>query len=287
MVWEHKGRERRGRSRCLPFSLGTCPFRLKSVLSPAAPSRGWFPTTHNPGQGLPKETTGSCRSEAAGQILGTMESGNHACPPVLKGREGPQSHSLWEWRRSPETAAIPRLIQWGRRASQALKGKRRRPWEKRELQVNPGAGHGEGPERLARQQSPLPFQPGPGASGAPSSRPSPRSENYPRRGHREREREVAAIGSPHPSHGSSSASAEARGVGRARGGGPRPRGLRRLARSPPAPPPPPSARDLASASRAPARLGSSSGSARPPGGPRPAPAYLLLPCPAPPSLPPS
>lgn len=106
-------------------------------------------------------------------------------------------------------------------------------------------------------------------------------------GHPWREREGGPIGSPHPSLSLLLPPSESRRGLRGTGRGPRPRGLRRLARSPPAPPPPPSARDLASASGAPARLGSSSGSARPPAGPHPAPAYLLLRRPAPPSLPPA
>lgn len=105
-------------------------------------------------------------------------------------------------------------------------------------------------------------------------------------GHPGREREGVQSEAPIPPYRSSSPLARAGGVYGAREGA-EAAGTKAIGPEPPRPPPPPSARDLASASRAPARLGSFSGSARPLAGPRPAPAYLLLPGPAPPSLPPA
>lgn len=236
------------RRRGLPFYLGTCPSRAAIVplsSSPPAPpppppprvtscSR-WF----HPGQGLLKKEFG--KDPEGGQILGTWNLATkcHGCVTLSWGHEGPQSHSLWSWTCSPETAhplgaVAPRWEEGSgaraveeARASNTLRGR-------------PGEG---------LKGRPAPFQPRP--AGAPSNRPSssckttgggdPRSEE-------EAAEEEAPPKPPSLPPGSPLPPARPGGVRPARGGG---RGLGDSGDWPGAPPPPPrpppSARDLASA----------------------------------------
>ena len=157
------------RRRGLPFYLGTCPSRAAIVppsSSPPAPpppppprvtscSR-WF----HPGQGLLKKEFG--KDPEGGQILGTWNLATkcHGCVTLSWGHEGPQSHSLWSWTCSPETAhplgaVAPRWEEGS--AARAVEEAR----ASNTLRGRPGEG---------LKGRPAPFQPRP--AGAPSNRPS-------------------------------------------------------------------------------------------------------------------